>query len=194
MLVKEAMKEVPLAEALAGSRVRCHICPWRCNLAPGKMGVCGVRRNIDGKLFALNYGLVSSAAVDPIEKKPLYHFFPGSSVFSLGTFGCNFHCLHCQNWEISGCKLDDPGREAQLVSPERAIELTLNYRCGGIAWTYNEPTIWFEYTLDSARLARKQERVRPSIPGTSMSTSTTLGRNSSIRAPASRADPATRTS
>ncbi len=156
MLVREALKEVPLSEALPGSRVRCHVCPWRCNLAPGKLGVCGVRRNIDGKLFALNYGLVSSAAVDPIEKKPLFHFFPGTSVFSLGTWGCNFHCLHCQNWEISCCKLEESGREAQLVSPERAIELTLQYHCGGIAWTYNEPTIWFEYTLDSARRARER--------------------------------------
>jgi pyruvate formate lyase activating enzyme len=100
----------------------------------------------------MNYAEVSSMAPDHIEKKPLFHFFPGTYALSLGTWGCNFHCKGCQNWEIS-C-VDIP-RGSQQVLPERAIELAKRYNCQGIAWTYNEPTIWFEYTLDSARLAKE---------------------------------------
>jgi len=141
-----------LYEKLPGGRVRCHVCQWRCVINPGKLGVCRMRINRDGALYAMNYGEVSSVAADPIEKKPLFHFFPGTSALSLGTWGCNFHCKHCQNWEIS-C-VDIPASSQQL-SPEREIELAKRYNCAGIAWTYNEPTVWFEYTLDSARLAKK---------------------------------------
>jgi len=148
-----ALREALLYEKLPGGRVRCAVCPWRCVIAPGKMGVCRVRQNRDGVLYTLNYAKVSSAAVDPIEKKPLFHFFPGTTVFSLGTWGCNFHCEHCQNWEIS-CTDIPPG--AQELSPEAAVLLTRRYNCGGIAWTYNEPTIWFEYTYEGARLAKEQ--------------------------------------
>jgi pyruvate formate lyase activating enzyme len=103
----------------------------------------------------LNYAEVSSAAADPIEKKPLFHFFPGSQAFSLGSWGCNFHCQHCQNWQIS-CVESLPDRgTSQRISPQRAIELTKSSHCTGIAWTYNEPSIWFEYTLDSAKLAKE---------------------------------------
>lgn len=111
-----------------------------------------MRLNRDGSLQTMNYAGVSSLAVDPIEKKPLFHFFPGSKVLSIGGWGCNFHCSDCQNWEIA-C-VDMPG-DAQQVSPEAAVELARRYNCAGIAWTYNEPTIWFEYTLDSARLAKQ---------------------------------------
>ena len=151
-----AIKEGLLGEALPRDRVRCHVCLWRCLLNPGQWGVCRVRQNRGGKLYIFNYALVSSAAVDPIEKKPLYHFYPGTLCFSLGTWGCNFHCLHCQNWEISCCEPEDGGRAGQIISPEKSIELTLYHRCAGISWTYNEPTIWFEYTLDGARLAREK--------------------------------------
>src|SRR3972149_2882490 len=151
-----AIKEGLLGEALPRDRVRCHVCLWRCLLNPGQWGVCRVRQNRGGKLYVFNYALVSSAAVDPIEKKPLYHFYPGTLCFSLGTWGCNFHCLHCQNWEISCCEPEDGGRAGQIISPEKSIELTLYHRCAGISWTYNEPTIWFEYTLDGARLAREK--------------------------------------
>ena len=113
-----------------------------------------MRVNQEGKLYVLNYGLVSSSHADPIEKKPLYHFFPGTTVFSLGTWGCNFHCLHCQNWEIACCEPWAGKRDAPYLAPEDAIELTLRQHCQGIAWTYNEPTIWFEYTYDCARLAK----------------------------------------
>ena len=140
-----------LYETLPGGRVRCHVCQWRCLVNPGKLGVCRMRTNRDGKLFAMNYAEVSSMAPDHIEKKPLFHFFPGTYAFSLGTWGCNFHCKGCQNWEIS-C-VDIP-RDSRQLLPEREIELTRKYDCQGIAWTYNEPAIWFEYTLDSAKLAK----------------------------------------
>ncbi|MDH4067985.1 MAG: AmmeMemoRadiSam system radical SAM enzyme [Dehalococcoidia bacterium] len=144
-------REAMLYETLPGGRVRCHVCQWRCLVNPGKLGVCRMRTNRDGKLFAMNYAEVSSMAPDHIEKKPLFHFFPGTYAFSLGTWGCNFHCKGCQNWEIS-C-VDIP-RDSRQLLPEREIELTRKYDCQGIAWTYNEPAIWFEYTLDSAKLAK----------------------------------------
>jgi len=111
--------------------------------------------NQDGVLYNMNYAKASSVAADPIEKKPLFHFFPGSLAFSIGGWGCNFHCQGCQNWEISCPGGNEPWRNSQDVPPQTAIELTKRYHCQGIAWTYNEPTIWFEYTLDSARLAKE---------------------------------------
>ncbi len=148
------MHEAMLYDRLPGSRVRCNICQWRCTIGPGKLGVCRMRQNIDGTLYTLNYAEVSSAAVDPIEKKPLFHFFPASTVFSLGTWGCNFRCRDCQNWQISQATLSDLERGSQRLSPEESIELIKRYNCQGIAWTYNEPSIWFEYTLDGAKLAK----------------------------------------
>lgn len=150
------MREAMLYDKLPGSRVRCNVCQWRCAIAPGKSGVCRARRNEGGVLFTLNYAEVTSAAADPIEKKPLYHFFPGSSCYSLGSWGCNFHCIHCQNWQISCVETPSVlNRNLQSVSPEQAIELTRRNSCDGISWTYNEPAIWLEYTLDSAKLAKK---------------------------------------
>lgn len=152
----QGFKEAMLYTCLPDSRVQCHVCLWRCIVNPGKFGVCRMRRNDGGLLNVLNYSLVSSAAVDPIEKKPLFHFFPGTKVFSLGTWGCNFHCVHCQNWEISCAeKPGGAGRTSMQLPPIDAITIAKERDCSGIAWTYNEPTIWFEYTLDSARLARK---------------------------------------
>jgi pyruvate formate lyase activating enzyme len=151
------MREALLYDRLSGSRVRCNVCQWHCIIGPGKSGVCRVRRNDDGVLRVLNYAEVSSVAVDPIEKKPLFHFFPGSSAFSLGTWGCNFHCKDCQNWEIA-C-IEEPSQmmmgSSRTISPQEAVKLAKQHNCGGIAWTYNEPSIWFEYTLDSAKLAKK---------------------------------------
>jgi len=151
------MHEAVLYEKLPGSRVRCHTCQWRCLINPSKLGVCGMYRNKDGTLFNLNYALVSSLAADPIEKKPLFHFHPGTLCLSLGTLGCNFHCKHCQNWQISTADSADLMKECREVSPETAIKLAGKNGCRGIAWTYNEPAIWFEYTLDSARLARDND-------------------------------------
>ncbi len=146
-------REAQLYEALPGGQVECHVCQWRCRISVGKSGVCRVRVNRDGVLHVVNYGEVSSLAADPIEKKPLFHFYPGSRVLSLGSFGCNFHCVHCQNWEISCAEVP---LESHYLSPEDQVTLAQQHRCAGIAWTYNEPTIWLEYTLDSARLAREQ--------------------------------------
>ena len=149
------MHEAMLYEKLPDSGVRCNTCQWRCNIGPDKFGVCGMYQNNDGALYNLNYAVVSSVAADPIEKKPLFHFFPGSLALSLGTLGCNFHCKHCQNWEISAADSRTLRRGCQELSPEAAIEATKRYQCQGIAWTYNEPAIWFEYTLDSAKLAKE---------------------------------------
>jgi pyruvate formate lyase activating enzyme len=113
-------------------------------------------RNQEGVLYNINYALISSAAADPIEKKPLFHFYPGTLCFSLGTLGCNFHCRHCQNWEISTANGSSLASGCRELSPEASIEMALKYRCRGIAWTYNEPSIWFEHTYESARLAKSQ--------------------------------------
>ncbi len=147
-------KEAILYEKV-GNALNCKICQRRCIISPGKNGFCQMRENVDDKIYSLNYAAVSSAAVDPIEKKPLFHFYPGSMVFSLGSVGCNFRCRHCQNWGISQAELENiPTRD---MLPEDAIRLTKEYECKSIAWTYNEPTMWFEYTLDSAKIARKED-------------------------------------
>ncbi len=158
------MKEAILYQKLAGNRLLCQECQWYCRVSPGRLGYCKTRLNRDGILYTTIYGEVSSAAVDPIEKKPLFHFYPASRVFSLGTWGCNFRCHHCQNWQIAYAEHDGhlptingqacPG--GQYLSPEDAIQLTQQHRCKGISWTYNEPSIWLEYSLDSARLAKEQ--------------------------------------
>ena len=149
------MHEAMLYEKLPNSRVRCNTCQWRCKIGLDKYVVCGMYQNKDTTLYNLNYAVVSSVAADPIEKKPLFHFFPDTLAFSLGTLGCNFHCKHCQNWEISAVDSRTVQRGCQEMQPQLAVELTKRYGCQGIAWTYNEPTIWFEYTLDSARLAKE---------------------------------------
>jgi len=149
------MQEALLYEKLPDSRVHCHTCQWNCRINPEKYGACGMYQNQSGTLFSLNYAQVSSAASDPIEKKPLFHFHPGSLVFSLGTLGCNFHCKHCQNWEISTADTRTAQFACRELPPREAVEMAKSNRCQGIAWTYNEPGIWFEYTLDSARLAKE---------------------------------------
>ena len=149
------MHQALLYEKLPNSRVRCGTCQWRCEIAPGKFGVCRVYQNKDGVLYNLNYAKASSVAPDPIEKKPLFHFFPTTLAFSIGGWGCNFHCQDCQNWEISCPTDNEPWANSQEIQPQTAIELAKHYHCAGIAWTYNEPSIWFEYTLESAKLAKK---------------------------------------
>ena len=149
------MREAMLYEKLPDSRVRCHTCQWYCTIAPNKFGVCRMYQNRDGLLYNMNYAQASSVAADPIEKKPLFHFFPGSLAFSLGSWGCNFHCTGCQNWQISCPKEGEPWLGSREIQPQTAIKLSKQYHCQGIAWTYNEPSIWFEYTLDSAKLAKE---------------------------------------
>ena len=149
------MHEAMLSEKLPNSRVQCNICQWRCTINPDKYGVCKMYRNTDGVLYNMNYAHASSIAVDPIEKKPLFHFFPGSLVFSLGGWGCNFHCQDCQNWQISCVEIPEMGLGSSEIQPEEAVAQAKRNHCQGIAWTYNEPTMWFEYTLDSAKLAKQ---------------------------------------
>lgn len=145
---KEALFWKPVKDAT----VQCLLCPHHCIIAPERQGICGVRRNDHGKLYSLIYAACSSISADPIEKKPLYHFHPGSSVLSFGSVGCTFRCDHCQNYQIS---MAHP-KEASLqeVPPETVSSMTKDQGCSGVAWTYNEPTIWHEYTLDAAKLVK----------------------------------------
>jgi len=132
-----------------GGIIKCFLCPHYCVIKPGQRGACGVRENIDGVLYNLNYGKISAYNLDPIEKKPLYHFYPGSWIVSVGSFGCNLKCRFCQNYSIAH---DIPG--TVQVSPKGLVDKAIRAEDGiGIAYTYNEPSIWYEYVLDSARLA-----------------------------------------
>lgn len=133
----------------------CFLCAHRCHIAPGKRGICRVRENREGTLYSLVYGLLVAAHVDPIEKKPLYHFLPGSSSYSIATMGCNFQCDFCQNWQISqGAREGEiPG---QYTEPEEIVEAAVSHRCTSISYTYTEPTIFFEYAFDCAKLAKSR--------------------------------------
>jgi pyruvate formate lyase activating enzyme len=148
-MIKDAM----LWEPTGDDKVHCFLCSHECTIKQWDRGICHVRQNLDGKLSTLIYADVSSMHVDPIEKKPLYHFYPGSRVFSLGSVSCNFTCEHCQNYQISFANVGELGTTE--VPPEQAVQMALERNCRGIAWTYNEPTIWFEYTYDSATLAKE---------------------------------------
>ena len=156
-------REAILYDRLARNAVRCHVCQWDCRIGEGKLGACRTRQNDQGTLYTLLYGEVSSVNVDPIEKKPLFHFFPASRVFSLGSWGCNFHCRHCQNWQLSYARPDGEGwlvegsfqGRGQEITPQETVALARSRGCAGIAWTYNEPGIWLEHTLESARLAKE---------------------------------------
>jgi pyruvate formate lyase activating enzyme len=147
-------KEAILYEKLDGV-LNCHICNRSCVISNGKTGFCGMRQNDNGTMYSLNYASASSVAVDPIEKKPLFHFYPGSLSFSMGSIGCNFRCPYCQNWSISQADLDEIG--TRDIPPEEAINMAQDNNCQSISWTYNEPTMWFEYTYDSAKLAHKND-------------------------------------
>ncbi len=136
--------------------IHCLLCPKNCAIGLGKAGACRVRVNREGELGLLNYGLVSSLAIDPIEKKPLYHFFPGKKLLSLGTYGCNFRCGFCQNWQISQGNPD-----TFYLSPEELLRKAKAFRVSdqdivGVAFTYNEPLVWYEYVLDSSRLLKTE--------------------------------------
>jgi pyruvate formate lyase activating enzyme len=134
--------------------VQCSLCNHRCTIADGKHGICGVRFNNGGTLYAATYGKVSAEAVDPIEKKPLFHYLPGTLSYSLGGIGCNFHCEHCQNWHISRATLE--GAMLRPISPEDGVRRAIASGSASISWTYNEPTIWHEYALDMGTLARSK--------------------------------------
>lgn len=135
-------------------KVRCNLCPHYCSITPDNLGVCRTRKNIDGQLYTLNYGEISSMALDPIEKKPLYNFYRGAKIFSIGTFGCNFKCSFCQNWSIAQ---DNPTTFS--VEPDdiisEAIELKQQGNIG-IAYTYNEPSIWYEFVYDCCKRSKEK--------------------------------------
>lgn len=135
--------------------VKCNLCARRCIIAPDRYGACGVRKNIGGKLYTIVYGLLTAMNVDPIEKKPLYHFNPGSSVLSISTTGCNFYCKFCQNWSISQSRLEK-GLYGVFKTPYEVVSAALDYGADGISYTYNEPTIFFEFMYDTAKLAKER--------------------------------------
>ncbi|MCD4701493.1 MAG: AmmeMemoRadiSam system radical SAM enzyme [Candidatus Aegiribacteria sp.] len=137
---------------MMSNSVQCVLCPHLCILAPGERGRCSVRLNIDGELISLVYGRPVAVHIDPVEKKPLFHFMPGIDVFSIATAGCNLKCEFCQNWEISQAAPEDV--TPYDMPPEAVVENALAYGCAAIAYTYTEPVVYFEYTKDCARLAR----------------------------------------
>jgi len=151
------MNEARLYEAQAENKVRCHLCNHQCWIGVGRRGICGVRQNRKGKLYALVFGKVVAEHIDPIEKKPLFNFLPGSKAYSIGTVGCNFHCRHCQNFDISqyphvhGGKIIGKDR-----TPEQIVKRAKVAGCESIAYTYTEPTIFYEFAYDTAILAHKE--------------------------------------
>ncbi len=136
-------------------RVRCRQCQRLCSLPPGKIGYCRTKVNLDGTVYDGIYGVVAAAAADPIEKKPVYHYRPGTRVFSVGSPGCNFRCRFCQNWELAYANPCQQGRwPAPNLAPAALVEAALAQSCQGVAWTYSEPSIWLTYTLECAQLAK----------------------------------------
>lgn len=135
-------------------KVVCTLCPRFCRMGEGQAGFCYIRKNIDGKLYSLGYGTSTGFAIDPIEKKPLNHFLPGSKILSFGTAGCNLGCRFCQNWSISKAKLDEA--HSRNVTPEQVVQLAIRHEVPSIAFTYNDPVIWGEFVIDISRLARER--------------------------------------
>jgi len=149
------MREAMFYEKTGGNRVRCGLCRFRCIIADGKRGICAVRENRGGALYTLVYGKAIAEHADPIEKKPLYHVMPGSKSYSVATVGCNFRCLHCQNYSISQPVHDTLRITGIDLLPEEIVARALASGCRSIAYTYTEPTIFFEYAYDTAVLAKK---------------------------------------
>ena len=149
------LREALLAEGRPDGSVRCAVCLRRCAIPPGEVGYCWTRLNLDGTLYTLTYGRVAALQHSPVERKPLYHFYPGELMLSVGSVGCNFRCPGCQNWHIAHEDARQAVGEIEYVSPENLVEQALEAKSLGISWTYNEPTIWLEYTVDCARLARR---------------------------------------
>ncbi len=150
------VKEAILYEKAEENKVKCVVCNHRCSIAEGKRGICGVRENSQGTLYTLNYGKTVAAHIDPIEKKPLYHFLPGTMIYSFAAVGCNFRCSWCQNWEISQSPKPSNPIEGSDVSPKEHVQRAIKYECPSIAYTYSEPTIFVEYALDTMKLAREE--------------------------------------
>ena len=152
-----AYQPVPakLQVAEAGE-VRCGVCLWRCRIPEGEVGRCRTRANMGGRLHSLVYGVAASLSINPIEKKPVYHYLPGSQWLSVGTFGCNFLCPGCQNWGLAHVDPRASLGSAQFIPPEELVGRATRAGCAGISWTFNEPAMWLEYVLDGAKLARQR--------------------------------------
>ena len=151
------MREAMLYDRLANGRVRCRVCSHRCVIEPGGRGICAVRENVDGTLTSLVYGRLIARDVDPIEKKPLYHFYPGTRAYSIASVGCNFTCLHCQNHYISQYPREHAGRViGDEIPAEEVVSDAVANGCRSIAYTYTEPTVAIEYVLDVMRLAKDE--------------------------------------
>ncbi len=146
------MRHAELYEFLPSGRIRCLACARRCQIGSGQVGLCGIRQNVDGRLELLVYGRLITGHVDPIEKKPVTHYRPGSRIFSVATSGCSWLCQYCQNFDISQRRR----AEGEVLSNERVVEMALQLGCQGIAYTYNEPTIYIEYSRDIGRLAHSK--------------------------------------
>jgi pyruvate formate lyase activating enzyme len=153
-LREDTMKEAMFYEREGEGRVRCGLCRFRCLINDGARGICNVRENRGGTLYSLVYGKLCAEHVDPIEKKPLFHVMPGSSSFSIATVGCNFRCHHCQNYSISQLKPDAPVTGAEQT-PQEIVQRAIAANCRSISYTYTEPTIFFEFAYDTARLAHE---------------------------------------
>ncbi|HKF51558.1 MAG TPA: AmmeMemoRadiSam system radical SAM enzyme [Candidatus Acidoferrales bacterium] len=147
----ESLHEARWWETDANGKVHCYLCPRHCHIGEGQAGFCFIRVNRDGKLYSLGYASPAAIQIDPIEKKPLNHFLPGTKVFSMGTAGCNMGCFFCQNWDISKSRSDQV--HSTHVEPEQVVELAIYHGCPSIAFTYNEPTIWAEYVIDICKVA-----------------------------------------
>ena len=154
--VKKDIKRAVLWEPAGDNKVRCKLCNWRCLIGEGESGRCAVRKNMDGVLYSLNYNKVCSANPDPIEKKPLFHFQPGSRSFSVATMGCNFRCEFCQNWQISQAAIEGGQIDGQAISPEQIVAAAVHDGCKSIAYTYTEPTIFMELCAECGQLAKEK--------------------------------------
>ena len=138
-----------------GEDVQCQLCSRFCVISNGCFGFCNTQRNVGGRLFACNFGVFSSVGVDPVEKKPLYHFLPGSFTLSLGGFSCNMSCLNCQNYMISQCSGENSDKINLL--PEEIVKMAVDNDCPSISWTYNEPTLYLQHILETAKISKKQK-------------------------------------
>src|SRR5437667_12134718 len=138
---------------LPDGRIECRLCPRFCKLNNGQRGFCFVRMRVDDRMVLTTYGRSSGFCIDPIEKKPLNHFLPGTSILSFGTASCNLGCRFCQNWSISKAKLDDA--QSLTATPEEVVQLALRHNVPSIAFTYNDPVIWGEFVIDISRVARE---------------------------------------
>ncbi len=153
--MRDGGKQAVLWKPASGGKVECFLCGWRCSIAEGKTGRCGVRQNIGGALYSLNYDKVCAASVDPIEKKPLYHFYPGSKSFSIACPGCNFQCDFCQNWQISQQPQDGGLIDGEAYEPKEIVDAAVRSGCKSVSYTYTEPTVFMELAAECAVLAKK---------------------------------------